>query len=539
MALVTRSSPQFSGEVEGLLRARLRVVTLITAVGFAAFLVKDWLQPQDVFEGVWLELTLHGFVVVVTAACAGLLWSRVPLCAPRLRLIELIVFGSAAAFFAWSQYAIFNHGIVFEDIKPDNRLLVVHLAAFATALRWALLIMMYGTFIPNTWRRCAVVVGVLCLLPLLTTAAGALPNPMLRPYLGAILLDLFFLLTLSSAVALFGSYKISALHQQAFEARKLGQYQLKQRLGVGGMGEVYLAEHTLLRRPCALKVIHPEHAGDPTSLVRFEREVRAMATLTHWNTVEIYDYGHAEDGTFFYVMEYLPGKTLETLVEQHGPLPPGRAVHFLRQVCYALREAHGIGLIHRDIKPGNIFACTRGGVADVAKLLDFGLVQSHQLDRQADKLTLQGTVVGSPAFISPEQASGKQDLDARCDIYSLGGVAYFLLTGQPPFVRETAMQMLLAHYSEQVTPLSQLRPDVPADLEAVVMRCLDKDPARRFPDATSLEKALAACACAGAWGEERATQWWREQVGKETQVEAAGETTPLERTAPFVPVASA
>src|SRR5262249_55874885 len=157
---------------------------------------------------------------------------------------------------------------------------------------------------------------------------------------------------------------VSLLREQAFEARKLGQYQLKERLGSGGMGEVYLAEHVLLRRPCAIKLIRPDQAVDGTSLARFEREVRASATLTHWNTIEIYDYGHAEDGTFYYVMEYLPGLSLQELVDRHGPLPAGRAVYLLRQVCAALREAHAIGLIHRDIKPSNILACERGGVHD-------------------------------------------------------------------------------------------------------------------------------------------------------------------------------
>jgi serine/threonine-protein kinase len=168
------------------------------------------------------------------------------------------------------------------------------------------------------------------------------------------------------------------------------------------MGAVYLAEHVLLRRPCAIKLIRPDQAGDPKTLLRFEREVRATATLTHPNTVEVFDYGHAEDGTFYYVMEYLPGMNLEDLVEQYGPLPPERAVYLLRQVCQALREAHGIGLIHRDLKPSNIIACERGQVYDVAKLLDFGLVKSFGLGGDGVKLTQEGTFTGSPAFMSPE-----------------------------------------------------------------------------------------------------------------------------------------
>ena len=173
----------------------------------------------------------------------------------------------------------------------------------------------------------------------------------------------------------FGARTISRLRRQVAEARQLGQYRLRRRIGAGGMGEVYLAEHQLLKRPCALKLIRPEDVADPKALERFEREVRLTATLSHPNTVEIYDYGRTEDGTYYYVMEYLPGLSLAELVERHGPLPPGRAVYLLRQVCLALREAHAAGLIHRDIKPSNIFAARRGGMDDVAKLLDFGLVR--------------------------------------------------------------------------------------------------------------------------------------------------------------------
>ncbi|HEY7158909.1 MAG TPA: serine/threonine-protein kinase, partial [Gemmataceae bacterium] len=265
------------------------------------------------------------------------------------------------------------------------------------------------------------------------------------------------------------------------------------------------------RRPCAVKLIRPEQAGNPTNLQRFEREVQAMATLTHWNTVEIYDYGHAEDGTFYYVMEYLPGQNLENLVTCYGPLPPGRAIHLLRQVCCALREAHGVGLLHRDIKPSNIIACERGGVFDVAKLLDFGLVQETRFGKDDERITQLGTIIGSPPYMSPEQAAGKTALDPRSDIYSLGAVAYFLLTGQAPFVRETAMMTLMAHAYEPVVPPAKVRPEVPSDLEVVVLRCLAKEPEQRFPDAHSLEQALAACEAADEWTDEQAACWWRER----------------------------
>jgi serine/threonine-protein kinase len=356
-----------------------------------------------------------------------------------------------------------------------------------------------------------------------------------EPEVYSALADMTILLGMAVAVAVFGSYRIQYLAQQAREARELGQYRLKQLIGTGGMGEVYLAEHMLLRRPCAVKLIRPEHANDGRSLQRFEREVRSMATLTHWNTVEIFDYGHAEDGTFYYVMEYLPGQTLDALVTQHGPLPPARAVHFLRQICMALREAHGIGLLHRDIKPGNVFACERGGVHDVAKLLDFGLVQSSGIAKGADKLTVIGSIVGSPPFMSPEQAAGKA-LDSRSDIYSVGALGFYLLTGQPPFPRETAMEMLMAHAYEPVPAFSALLKGVPLDVEDVIRRCLEKDPAKRWPDAASLEKALAACACADDWTEECAEGWWRGQSSESTVSNLFAPATPPIAPSP-VPVA--
>ena len=258
-----------------------------------------------------------------------------------------------------------------------------------------------------------------------------------------------------------------------------------------------------------MKLIRPGDATDPHALERFEREVRLTATLSHPNTVEVYDYGRAEDGTYYYVMEYLPGLSLADLVERHGPLPPGRAVYLLRQVCGALRKAHAAGLIHRDIKPSNIFAARRGGMDDVAKLLDFGLVRPTATARAAH-LSAEGQILGTPLFMSPEQATGGRELDERSDIYSLGAVAYYLLTGRPPFEGEGGIAVMIAHARDPVVPPSRVRPGIPEDLERVVLRCLAKDPAERFPDAESLERALGECACAGDWDQERAARWWRD-----------------------------
>jgi serine/threonine-protein kinase len=391
------------------------------------------------------------------------------------------------------------------------------------------LVVIYGTFIPNTWKRCALVVGILAGLPILLTLVFGGFQPLLWPHLLEVLIAMVLLMGIASAVAVFGSYKISELHQKAIEAEQIGQYKLGRPLGLGGMGEVYLAEHVLLLRQCAIKVIRPDQVGEPTILTRFEREVRSTAKLTHPNTVEIFDYGRDDDGTFYYVMEYLPGLTLETMVEKYGPLPPGRAVRFLRQLCGALREAHEKDLIHRDVKPSNVLVCERGGVHDVAKLLDFGLVQRPPLEAADEKLTMHGTVLGSPPYMSPEQAAGK-DADARSDIYCLGGVGYFLLTGQPPFVRETAMQMLLAHAYEAPKPPRSLRPEVPEDLERVVLTCLEKDPEKRYQDAKSLDRALAECDCADDWSEEQARAWWRRHPVEESVAATTPTANPIEAT---------
>jgi serine/threonine-protein kinase len=207
-------------------------------------------------------------------------------------------------------------------------------------------------------------------------------------------------------------------------------------------------------------------------------------------------------------MEYLPGLSLAELVERHGPLPPARAVYLLRQVCGALGEAHAAGLIHRDIKPSNIFAARRGGRDDVAKLLDFGLVRPAAAAR-ASHLSAEGQILGTPLFMSPEQATGGRELDERGDIYALGAVAYHLLTGRPPFDEAGGIAALIAHARDPVLPPSRVRAGIPEDLERVVLRCLAKDPADRYPDAEGLERALGECACAGEWDRRRAAQWWR------------------------------
>jgi serine/threonine-protein kinase len=393
-----------------------------------------------------------------------------------------------------------------------------------------------GLRAPKTLRQVALV-GLLVLLSSATLSVLFLRYPEPLRWLGQgwrqgetpplllFSLDAMILLLLAAGSA-FGAWANSQLRREVAEARQLGKYHLREPIGAGAMGVVYLAEHRCLKRPCAVKLIRPDSAGDPRALARFEREVRLTATLSHPNTVEIYDYGRTPDGTYYYVMEYLPGLSLEDLVERHGPLPPGRAVYLLRQVCGALREAHSVGLIHRDIKPSNIIAARRGGMDDVAKLLDFGLVRTTAAP--AAELSAEGLILGTPLFMSPEQAMGDRQLDERSDIYSLGAVAYYLLTGRPPFDQGSGMAVLMAHARDPVIPPSRIITGIPADLERVVLRCLAKHPADRFADAESLERALGECACSGDWDRDRAARWWRETGRSAATPRATAPTSPAD-----------
>jgi serine/threonine-protein kinase len=382
---------------------------------------------------------------------------------------------------------------------------------------WLLLIFTYAMFIPNTWRRAAIVIGALALAPDLLVVGMMFAYPAVTELMTPVIFVQHVLTMVIAAIAaVFGTHLINALRREAFEARQLGQYRLVAPVGTGGMGEVYLAEHRMLKRPCAIKLIRPEQAGDPQVLARFEREVQMTARLSHWNTVEIFDYGSTEEGVFYYVMEYLPGLSLKDLLERHGPLPAERVIHLLRQTCQGLREAHAIGLIHRDIKPGNIFAAKRGGLYDVAKLLDFGLVKPLA-EIPSARLTHDGTISGTPLYMSPEQARGLGDVDARSDIYSLGAVAYALLTGRSPFERTSPLDVMIAHARDEVEPPSAFRFDVPVDLERVILRCLAKDPDERYQDADRLAQALSACVAADAWTQDDAARWWQEHADATAQ----------------------
>ena len=298
---------------------------------------------------------------------------------------------------------------------------------------------------------------------------------------------------LGTTLATIVSRVIYGLRQQVAEANELGQYILEEPIGGGGMGEVWRARHRLLIRPAAIKLIRPQAlgalAGDSELLMRrFEREARATAALKSPHTVQLYDFGATEDGRLYYVMELLDGLDLDTLVRQHGPLPAERVIHILRQVCSSLQDAHGNGLVHRDIKPANVVVSRAGTTFDFVKVLDFGLVKLDTARRAEDdavaKLSTEGSTSGTPAFMAPEVVLGDAVTDHRVDLYALGCVAYWLLTGKMVFEGENAIQVMF-HHAHTPPPRPSLRVEwpIPAPLEDLIMECLEKDPARRPPSA--------------------------------------------------------
>lgn len=315
-------------------------------------------------------------------------------------------------------------------------------------------------------------------------------------------------------IAVVPAHIIRGLGRQARRARDLGSYKLGDEIGRGGMGEVYRAEHKLLARQAAIKLIRPEMLGarDPDAarvmVTRFKREAQAAAALRSPHTIELYDFGTSQDGAFYYVMELLDGVDLDSLVQRFGPVPADRVVHLMRQVCLSLAEAHGQGLVHRDIKPSNLLTTRMGVEVDFIKVLDFGLVKARH--GRADTLLTQPHVAtGTPAYMAPEVAMGEADIDGRADLYSIGCVMYWLLTGQLVFERDAPLAMMHAHVSEPpVPPSARTEITIPADLDAIVLACLAKKRDDRPRDALELGGALDRMPLAGAWSADRARQWW-------------------------------
>jgi eukaryotic-like serine/threonine-protein kinase len=291
-------------------------------------------------------------------------------------------------------------------------------------------------------------------------------------------------------------------------AERMGKYLIKGEIGRGGMGAVFEASHAFLARPTAIKVMDAQGENVKTAIARFEKEVKLSSSLNHPNTITIFDYGHCANHTFYYAMEMLQGMDLQKFVEKYGPLPSNRAVYILKQVCGSLAEAHGKGIIHRDLKPSNVFLTERGGIYDFVKVLDFGLAKEFRKPSEAN-LTQAGALLGTPRYIAPESVHSQGVVDGRTDIYMLGSVAYWILTGHPPFESTSSVDLLVDHVKtipRRPSQISEL--SIPEEMDAIVMRCLEKLPENRFQTPEQLSEALSRIPSLPHWRQREAKEWW-------------------------------
>lgn len=474
------------------------IAFLCAAISALSFVLQRWLQPEyaELLKNPVFSLTWLGVVLVSLA------------------------FGFAQRFRLLAPVTILNLGLGFEVLVAfalSFTETAMQLPADSPVLgvaKVALWIMVIGLLIPNKpGRKLATALISASTWPLAYFLnvywQGFEPLPANR-------LVAWMYLPYVVAIAAYALAKHMYMMEIAVErARELGSYDLVSLIGKGGMGEVWRARHRMLARDAAIKVIRPdlvvEQSGRQAEITRrrFGREAEAIASLQCPHTVYLFDFGSAQDGSFYYVMELLDGVSLEVLVDKFGPQPAPRVIHILRQACESLEEAHRMGLIHRDVKPSNIFTCRVGLEYDFVKVLDFGLVKNLS-PRETMHLTVDGTSAGTPAYMAPETAMGETDIDGRVDIYGLGCVAYYLLTGSPVFEEKTPTATALAHVQKEPVPPSQRSEvPIPADLERLVLRCLAKKPEDRPHSAQELGRLLAACADAPVWTREDAVEWWQ------------------------------
>jgi serine/threonine-protein kinase len=375
------------------------------------------------------------------------------------------------------------------------------------------IIVAYPLIVPSAPRRSVLAVAAAMATVPLSIASMPLLGLAAAPFVKYVAPTLFA--GISGVLAVIGSRVIYGIARDAAMAREMGSYRLEALLGKGGMGEVWRARHRLLTRPAAIKLLRPEALGNEPDRQRqargrFEREAQTTASLRSPHTVALYDFGSSEDGAFYYVMELLEGVDSEEFVRRFGPLPVSRAVRWLNQACASLAEAHEAGLVHRDIKPSNIFVCRYGREVDFIKVLDFGLVKPMEPGDSTElNLTIEGTIRGTPGYLPPEQARGDGAIDARTDIYALGCVAYWLLTGQRVFEGRSTLEVLAHHLQTVPEPPSQ-RTEllVPREVDALVLACLEKDPARRPQSADELAARLRAIPIQSPWTDADSRAWW-------------------------------
>ena len=459
---------------------------LVSVILGLVLMADRWFSEIFNFDGI-----MHLLSIAVFAA-AWLVGRRGRLSAPALERVDVLV----------TVLGCTGYALMVSRSEADIFTLVAVLATFSSLITRAVLV-------PSTARR-TLLVSIVAILPVIAVTyylgvkGDASPEAMVGriSYVSTWLAVAVALSTLASRV-------IYGLEEKVREARQLGQYTLAERIGSGGMGIVYRAHHAMLRRPTAVKVLPPEKMG-AKNLKRFEREVQLTSQLTRPNTVAIYDYGRTPEGLFYYAMEYLQGCTLSELVELCGPLPPARVAFIIRQAAGSLAEAHRIGLVHRDIKPDNILVCDRGGWCDVVKVLDFGLVKD--MGSGADPaLSQANTIIGTPLYLAPEAITAPATVGSASDLYALGAVAYYLLTGRHVFEGNTLVEICLHHVSTPPVPPSLvLGRKLPSVIEDLTLACLAKTPQERPKNAEEIERVLSQADLHEPWTQAQARGWWSE-----------------------------
>jgi len=464
---------EHASNVLGLRRAAIIGLVAWPLFGLTDLFVVEFVQPGRL----WLFLLLRAVGLVILGIGALRLHRR-PTPSPGLvRFLDVFTFTSLSVL-------VSAQCVEFGGIASPLSLGIVTILACRTAI------------VPDRWQRGLLPIGLCAFAHPATLLALTLVSPVMAAQLalprvvGLFVLSQFFVLG-TAAITLVGAHRVWALRRKVYEARSLGRYRLIERIGRGGMGEVWVAHHNTLKRDVAVKILRPDKTDDLTR-ERFEREVRATSELCHPNTVRVFDYGVTEDGLCYYAMELLAGEDLGKVLRRHGPLEPERVVRVIHQAAKALAEAHDRGIVHRDLKPENIFITSAGCELDLVKVLDFGLALVNTPDHTS-ALTHTGWVVGTPAYIAPEVLMGHQ-ADARSDVYALGAVMYKLLCGRAPFAGPSQRAMLVARMQQDAPPPSTiLGAPIPVDLEDIVLKCLQRRPGERFPSAAELAEALDAC----------------------------------------------
>jgi hypothetical protein len=496
-----------SGFPDDLLRQsteRLRVLALLYAVVFfLAGIFPALLQPSDRarFLGSFVQWGPGVIGIVVALVVAAVIRSpRVPV---RTAIHLGVVFEIASSYaIAAAEFA-------------DPRALDTHRGMLGLSFV-AVWVVLFTVVVPTSPRRALLAaLASVSSVPAVVGFMIATGATSFRIGPGEFFFGLVFPYLVVVGMAYVGARVVYQLGTEVKRARELGSYRLEEKLGEGGMGEVWRARHRMLARPAAIKLMRPSArtARDGVSeeaIRRFEREAQVIARLRSPHTVELFDFGTATDGAFYYVMELLDGLDADALLRRFGPVPPERAIFLLRQVCHSLSEAQSHGLIHRDIKPANIFLCRYGEEYDFVKVLDFGIVGTVRDPADTSPvLSRENAIHGTPAFIAPEQAMGT-DMDGRADVYATGCVAYWLLTGKFVFAADTSMGLLLQHAQAVPTrPSARVDLPIPKGLDDLVLACLAKDPADRPQSARELSVRLAEVECASAWTQDRAREWWK------------------------------